>query len=138
MNRDHHDIDKLLQANVEGQLSRIDWDRFGGDVAKRLATAELRRRSHSRYFGPLAVAAGFVLAAGVLVAVVVTRHGPTTTATVVFGSERGARCDVTLIDSEVAQAEEPRQSSWCIVVGHELPSKESGRQSDRMNIACLF
>jgi hypothetical protein len=138
MNRDHHDIDKLLQANVEGQLSRIDWDRFGDDVAKRLATAELRRRSHSRYFGPLAVAAGVVLAAGVLVAVVVTRHGPTTTATVVFGSERDARCEVELIDSEAVQADEPRQSSWCIVVGHESPSKESGRPGGRTNVACLF
>ncbi len=138
MNRDNDDIDRLLQANVEGQLSRIDWDRFGDQVAKRLATVTLRRRSRTRYFGPLAIAAGLALVAGVLVATVARRHEPATTATVVFGSERDARCDVTLIDSDMVQADESRQSQWCIVVRHESPPNESGRRRDRMNIACLF
>ena len=126
MNRDNDDIDRLLQANVEEQLDRLDWDRFSEDVAKRLATVTLRRRSRIRYLGPLAVAAGFVLVAGLLVTIVARRGERTTTTTVVFDSERHSRCEVTLIDSEAMQTDEPKPSSWCIVVRHESSADESG------------
>ena len=156
MNKDKHDIENLLQANVEEQLSRLDWNRFEDKVAKRLATAELRPRRRRRLFGPLAVAAGFMLVVSILVAVVLRlgespadsgsyvsvsfegRSGGAGSATVVLSGRAVVRCEVTLLDSDMPQTPEPTSPSLCIVARRAEPSGQSGRRSSRTNIACLF
>jgi hypothetical protein len=161
MNEDNRDIDRLLQANVEGQLADIDWDRFHEDVGKRLATAGLHRRSRVKYTGPLAAAAGFILAAGVLVAVVAWLRAPThvadgpesritvsiqeplrgagAAAVVLAGNGKGiTRCEVTLIDSKGPQQNEQVPTSWCIVARREPSSSRNVRSSDRVDIVRLF
>ncbi len=163
MNEDNRDIDRLLQANVEGQLARIDWDRFNEAVLKRLATAGLRRRSRTKYIGSLAVAAGLVLTAGVLVAVVMRLREPSRptsrsegratvsiqepargagTAIVVLGDNRSGevvvRCEVTLMDSSGPQQDKQTQPSWCLVARRAPSSSGNARNSDGTNIPCLF
>lgn len=156
MNEGKHDIDRLLQANVEGQLAHIDWNRFGNDISKHLAAVELRHRPRRRYLGPLAAAAALVLAAGVLVVVLVGQREsaiPTSTvpgratvsledpggiATVILGRDSVARCNVTLIDSNGSSPAAAAPSSWCLVVRHEASSDGPDRRRDRESIAYLF
>ncbi|MBN1359816.1 MAG: hypothetical protein JW993_04455 [Sedimentisphaerales bacterium] len=158
MNDGNHDIDKLLQANVEGQLERFDWDRLGDDVSKRLAAVGLRPRSRPKYLGPLAVAAGLVLAAGVLVVVIgrlqesepVPSSSPgratvsiqetadgAGSATVMPAADRVVRCEVMLLDSDRPPADRQAQASWCIVARPASSQVESARRG-QTNILCLF
>ncbi len=158
MNQKNRDIDSLLQENVERQLAHIDWDRFGDDVLKRLAAVGLEGRSRVKHIVPLAVAAGLVLAAGVLVTCLILQRDPSVapgratvsmqetpqgaaSATVVFsddGATSTTRCEVTLIDSNGSPADESAESRWCIVVKSVASPARSSRHRDRENTLCLF
>jgi len=159
MNDDNRDIDRLLQANVEGQLARVDWERLNEDVLKRLATAGLRHRPRTKYLRPLAIAAGLIVTAGVLVAIVLRLREPAPpasgapgratvsllesaagagTATVVLGGTQVARCEVTLIDSSGPPTEEPASSRWCLVVQGETSPVESRRRPGKYRMPILI
>lgn len=156
MNEDKHDIDKLLHANMAGQLAGLDWDRFDDEVCNRLATIELRHRPRPRYLAPLAVAAGLVLVAGALIAMFVKPHeqaisssgradvsfpGPAARSravTVLLEGQPVTRCEVTLLDSTAPQTDERTSPSWCMVVERAAPSRESDRRRNDADLARLF
>lgn len=159
MNDDTHDIDRLLQANTEEQLARLDWDRFGDDVSKRLATIGFRPRPRARYLGPLAVAAGLLLTTGVLVAVIVRLREPepvpssspgratvsiqesgegTGSATVAPAADRAVRCEVTLLDSGAPSTDRHTRGSWCVIARRAPCADDPGRTGSRANIVHLF
>jgi hypothetical protein len=156
MNDDNPDIDRLLQANADEQLSRFDWQRFEDDTAKRLAVAKLYPARRKVRWLPLAAAAAVVLAVGCLVALVVTTRTPPTgsdghvtvlldepsagagTAALVLADRSATQCVVTLIESELPADAEPTSSSLCIVAQPVESAAEPARRDRRVAIARLF
>ncbi|MHC4518746.1 MAG: hypothetical protein ACYTAS_09180 [Planctomycetota bacterium] len=150
MNQDNRDIDKLLKANVEGQLTDFDWDRFTRSVAGRLAPGDLRSRSGHPVARSLAVAAAILLAVGAVAVVLLNLKTPSSDtapragrATVVIAgpaAEKGlGHCEVRIHSSAQPTPDDAaKHPRWCIVTRHESPAANGGDDRDWAGLACLF
>jgi hypothetical protein len=156
MSRDGRDVDEFLQTHVQNLLSQVDWDELNTAITQRLDACGHRRR----LIPPWAVAAGIVLAAGVLIGAVTglkhfTWRHPAATgwaevsvsdpsvgkATVsIVGTVPQTRGTCELIPSErrIPAESNPSRPGWCIVVGAEPPADDSRRQDDVKDIMHLL
>ena len=152
MNHEDHDIDALLRGDVERQLAGFDWARLGREIDARVTAAAVRHSAWARYGRWAAMAAGIMLATGVLTYTLTssTRPGvatvaiesarPVGTAQVFFEpEEKPARCEVTILPSDKPQQQKSQmQASWCIVVARDLPAEKHRNSRDASDALCLF
>jgi len=150
MNSDPRDIDRLLKANVEGQLADFDWDRLQRRVAGRLAAADLQPRRTGPVVRSLAVAAGILLVAGVATVVFLNLKSPGRVpppepgrATVVLAAgtpERTVtRCEIRIHSpAKPAPEKAAKRPSWCIVTVPEPLVTNGAYERELASLACLF
>jgi hypothetical protein len=157
MNDEDRDIDALLRAGVERQLTSFDWERLGRGIEQRVTRAGARSHSWARHGRWVAVAAGIALTVGVLASVIIrgARHGPVAgeaivamieniapagSAQVSFSpAETPARGEVTILAQNKPQQQKSRaQASWCIIAMQEPSTGEPRDDRDSADVLCLF
>ena len=153
MNHEDHDIDALLRGEVERQLAGFDWAGLDRRIDARVTAAAIPPSAWARYGWWAAMAAGIVLATGILaytltsgtrpgeakVAMIEAVH-PVGTAQVSFEpTEKPARCEVAILTSDKPQQRRSRvQAKWCVVVTWDLPAENRRNSRDTSDALCLF
>jgi len=159
MSRKDHDIDALLRQNVDRQLADFDWSGLRRNIAGRVTSAGVQSRPRILYPAWVAMAAGVVLAAGIIVfamtmtwkpksgetaagwANVVMTEGtsPMGTAQVALtDAPPAARCEVHIIASDKPQQQDRARASWCIIAGQKPVVADPRNGRDSRDIVCLF